>query len=187
LLRGQESSTQAPCGFGSVLITKMLTTWGFDGYVRWLRGIKATYRMRRDWLCDLFEEEFDLQHDGANVVALLDGRIKGVTGYAKTQSTKWDEKKAQLGVAGHGKTPLISFVPPTAGMFIFLGIHIGHHPDFSVLQSQGESEPQKVLMERLWRELAEELVCSKLYATLAYMTGSPRTRLLFRRTRRHTS
>lgn len=158
ILRGQESSTQAPCGFGSVLITKMLTTWGFDGYVRWLRGIGATYRMRRDWMCDLFAQEFDLQDDPSNVVAILDGRIKGVTGYAKSQSTKWDEKKAQLGVVGHGKTPLISFVPPTAGMFVFLGIHIGHHPDFNVLRAQGHVEPARELMERLWRQLAEELV-----------------------------
>jgi aromatic amino acid aminotransferase I len=32
------------------MITKLMLEWGYDGYIRWLRGIKATYAMRRDWM-----------------------------------------------------------------------------------------------------------------------------------------
>lgn len=33
------------------LVAKLLAeTWKYDGYIRWLRGIKATYAMRRDWM-----------------------------------------------------------------------------------------------------------------------------------------
>lgn len=50
LLRATEATTQAPCGLGQAMVTKLLTTWKYEGYVRWLRGIKATYAMRRDWM-----------------------------------------------------------------------------------------------------------------------------------------
>jgi aromatic amino acid aminotransferase I len=56
LERQGETTTQAPCGFGQVrlatlsrgslafsrfiqsLVTQLLLTWKFDGYVRWLHG-----------------------------------------------------------------------------------------------------------------------------------------------------
>jgi len=34
-----ESTTQAPCGFGSSLVTQLLTHWKYEGYIRWLRGL----------------------------------------------------------------------------------------------------------------------------------------------------
>lgn len=37
------------------MITKLMLEWGYDGYIRWLRGIKATYAMRRDWMVRLLE------------------------------------------------------------------------------------------------------------------------------------
>jgi aromatic amino acid aminotransferase I len=39
-----------PNGFGQAVVTKLMLDWGYDGYIRWLRGIKATYAMRRDWM-----------------------------------------------------------------------------------------------------------------------------------------
>lgn len=39
MLRANESSTQAPCGFGQALVTKLLVEeWGMTGYLRWLKG-----------------------------------------------------------------------------------------------------------------------------------------------------
>ena len=50
LLRGCESMISSPNGIGQAMITKLMLEWGYDGYIRWLRGIKATYAMRRDWM-----------------------------------------------------------------------------------------------------------------------------------------
>jgi aromatic amino acid aminotransferase I len=42
-------------------------------------------------------------------------------------------------------------------MFIFLAVHISDHPDYEALLQKGE-DATRVLMERLWTELAENLV-----------------------------
>jgi len=47
LLRASETSTQQPSGFTQVMVAKILETWGMDGWVRWLRGLRAQYQERR--------------------------------------------------------------------------------------------------------------------------------------------
>jgi aromatic amino acid aminotransferase I len=47
LLRGAEVSTQQPSGLSQVLIAEALKSWGSDGWVRWLRGLRGEYRTRR--------------------------------------------------------------------------------------------------------------------------------------------
>lgn len=47
LLRASETSTQQPSGFTQAIVGKILETWGMEGWVRWLRGIRAQYRERR--------------------------------------------------------------------------------------------------------------------------------------------
>lgn len=114
----------------------MLIEWGFDGWIRWLRGIKATYAMRRDWMvcdqgtggtmvadtwapaqCDAFEKTFHLEFDQS--MGFVDG-AKGVTAYARTQPgsamSVMDEKR------GHRGASLFSFVPPSAGMFVWANV-----------------------------------------------------------------
>ncbi|GFZ46123.1 hypothetical protein JCM24511_04369 [Saitozyma sp. JCM 24511] len=165
LTRATEAGTQAPSGFATALTTTLLQTWGFDGYVRWLRGIKATYRMRKTWICDTFEDVFHLEFEEAGSLvsnpSVLDVGMnlgKGVTCYAKpktgTVEAKWDEKR---GLTSKRGPALVSFIPPTAGMFIFLGVHISEHPDYPALVRKGE-DAKAILMDKLWRELAENLV-----------------------------
>lgn len=45
----------------------------------------------------------------------------------------------------------------SAGMFIFLAVHLDEHPDYNLLRAQGE-DPTQVLMDKLWTELADNLV-----------------------------
>ena len=94
----------------------MVTKWGFDGYIRWLRGIKATYRMRRNWICDAFEDafhlEFDDSADKSNLAVrdIFNGMSRGVTCYAREPKGVTSlEKQA----AAFKRTPLVSFIPPT--------------------------------------------------------------------------
>lgn len=136
----------------------MLNTWGWDGYVRWLRGIKATYRMRRDWICDALGDTFHLEFDGDSrnpLVCDIPGLGRAVTAYARPDPNspqgRWDEKRGFA--SSHGK-PLVSFIPPSAGMFVFLGVHVDQHPDFHSLGS----DATQILMMKLWRRLAEHKV-----------------------------
>lgn len=147
----------------------MLQTWGMEGYIRWLRGIKSTYKQRRDWICDAFGDVFHIEVSGSadeSLVKDILGYGKGVTCYMPSGTTRaWDEKR---GVTS-GK-PLVSFIPPTgefsnsgvaltpAGMFIFLAIHLDSLPSYSSLQHAGEFDADRVLMEKIWRELAERKV-----------------------------
>jgi aromatic amino acid aminotransferase I len=136
------------------MTTAMLNKYTFEGYIRWLRGIKALYKMRRNWLCDTFEDLFHIEfEDNSNGVIsnqyvreVFEGMGRGVTCYAKPTARvkKWDEKR-------------VSFIPPTAGMFVWLAIHVDQHPDYNQLQSKGE-DATRVLMEKLWHELADNLV-----------------------------
>jgi len=145
----------------------MLNKYTFDGYIRWLRGIKALYKMRRNWLCDAFEDQFHLEfEENANGVIsnqlvreVFKGLGRGVTCYAKPTAgsalQRWDEKKGVQSALGPA---LVSFIPPTAGMFVWLAIHIDQHPDYRQLEAKGE-DATRVLMEKLWHELADNLVC----------------------------
>lgn len=140
----------------------MIQQWGFDGYVRWLRGIKATYKQKRDMAIDAMEDSFHLEFEvdkGYNplVMDFMTG-ARAITGYAKqiggSKEAAWDEKR---GVQSKRGPPLISFIPPTAGMFLFVGVHLANHPRYQQLLKKGE-DPVRVLSDELWLALADNLV-----------------------------
>ena len=146
----------------------MFQKWGFDGYIRWLRGIKATYRTRKTWMCDTFDDFFHLEFDSAVngvstnplVLDVLGNKRggRGVTCYAKqikgSAEAKWDEKRGMTSKRG---PPLVSFIPPTAGMFVFLAVHLDQHPDYQALIDNDEDADKK-LLDKLWQQLADHLV-----------------------------
>jgi len=116
--RQGETTTQAPCGFGTSLVTQLLTHWEYKGYIRWLRGLGTQYRLRRDHLIDCLDDEFDLQLSSAR-----NGLWEGCDYYlasAKSSSTQMSEKVSS-------KT-MFSFVPPTSGMFVWIKLHLDNVP-----------------------------------------------------------
>ncbi|OCF35477.1 aromatic amino acid aminotransferase I [Kwoniella heveanensis CBS 569] len=150
LTRISEVSTQAPSGFATAMTTVMLQQWGFDGYIRWLRGIKATYNMRKTWICDAFADTFHLEFNQNK--SLFPNGTRTITCYSRQEPrNRWDEKRD-----AHHK-PLVTFTPPTAGMFIFLGVHVSEHPDYHDLVKKGENATQ-ILVQKLWTNLADNLV-----------------------------
>ena len=83
--------------------------------------------------------------------------------------------------------PLVSFVPPSAGMFVWLAVHLDSHKDFQKIKARGE-DPNRVLLEKLWTKLAEnkvsdcELASSgriQLNILLCVGIGPGRSRVLF--------
>ena len=103
--------------------------------------------------CDLLESTFHLEFDQSLAVSQ---HIKWITAYEKTApgmgGTVMDEKRGYK-----AQKPLVSFVPPSAGMFVWLAVHLDSHKDFNKLRSQGE-DPTRVLLEKLFIELAENKV-----------------------------
>ncbi len=126
LTRATEASTQAPSGFVTAMTTTMLKQQGFDGYIRWLRGIKAAYKMRKTWICDAFDDFFDMEFDDAEfgmigndqVRSIFDGMARGVTCYSKQGAqAQWDEKR---GLKSKKGPALVSFIPPTGTLTLGL-------------------------------------------------------------------
>ncbi|KAI0310919.1 PLP-dependent transferase [Amylostereum chailletii] len=141
LERVGETSTQSPCGLGQALIMKLLETWTFDGYVRWLQGIRTQYKLRRDFFVDLFGEAFELQ-TSAGATGPWAG-CKVYTAYAKAQGGLFVREKAP-------RKALFSFVPPSAGMFVWIKLEFGQHPK----RLRGEEE-DKSLEQQFWEQLAD--------------------------------
>ncbi|KAF8640115.1 hypothetical protein AX17_001351 [Amanita inopinata Kibby_2008] len=143
--RQSETTTQAPCGFGQSMVTSLLLEWKFDGYIRWLRGLRMQYRQRRDFFVDCLWEQFDL---GLGMSS--EGAWTGCT--VLTARQKHTKPKGPVGektLFNPVSNPVyFSFVPPTSGMFVWLRMHFEHHPLFP---SSGSGE----LETNLWTALAE--------------------------------
>ncbi|KAH8094916.1 PLP-dependent transferase [Cristinia sonorae] len=111
LERQGETTTQAPCGFGQSLITQLLVTWGYDGYVRWLHGLAVEYEVRRNFLLDTLASEFHLRPTLG-----VQGIWKGLEVFVAYAKPDGSEK------FGYGNK-LFSIVPPTSGMFLWVKLH----------------------------------------------------------------
>lgn len=138
LERQGETTTQAPCGFGQSLVTKLLTTWKHDGYVRWLHGLAVEYKSRRDFFIDSLADEFHLQ------------KALSVQGFWAGCDVLEAYSKPKSGVRASEKFSVkyFSFVPPTSGMFIWIKMHFESKPSFK----EGDEETLEV---QLWENLAE--------------------------------
>jgi len=143
LERQGETTTQSPCGFGQSLITQLLLSWKYDGYVRWLQGISGQYKMRRDLFIDALADEFDLQITPRLAVGVWEG-CDVLVASEKIQGGEMSEKKV------FGRKQFFSFVPPAAGMFVWLKLHFDGHRDLVAGKETEES-----LEMKLWEEIAE--------------------------------
>ncbi|KAI0265959.1 PLP-dependent transferase [Gloeopeniophorella convolvens] len=112
-----ETSAQNPCGLGQALVVALLAEWTLPGYVRWLQGLRAQYRARRDFFVDCLAAEFDLAPlPDASPLAWAGQRA--LAAYRKGGSS--GEKR---------RGPLLVFVPPSSGMFVWARLHFGAVPD----------------------------------------------------------
>lgn len=141
LERQGETSAQAPNGFGQSLITQLLTTWGQEGYVRWLHGLAVQYKTRRDYFIDCLADEFHLEASTSNVSFWKN--MVCYDAYAKPSGRNLlMSEKGSLG------TKFFSFVPPTSGMFLWIQIHFENHPAY---RNQGDES----LEIQLWTKIAD--------------------------------
>ena len=192
LERQGETSTQSPCGLGQALVTKLLSTWKYEGYIRWLRGtpphtapphgascalsvllrferaltrrrvrrgagLRMQYQLRRDLFVDLLAEEFELvQAPGTGAQGAWHGRAV-YTAYPKRSPPargllSFGEKAGAGG--GAVRRPLFSFVPPAAGMFVWVKLHFAGRARRGGGGDEDDDEETTQEM-RLWTALAE--------------------------------
>ncbi|GAA5856155.1 hypothetical protein JCM8547_003007 [Rhodosporidiobolus lusitaniae] len=145
LERANESSTQAASGFSQALVGKLLAEeWGFEAYLRWLKGIKAQYTARRDTLTSLL-----LNEGGAALESRTRTSLTGPPVFELYMPETRDEKgflMSEKSVGGARK--VLSFTAPDGGMFIWLRVHLASHPSYPHI-------PASELLQSLWEEIAE--------------------------------
>ncbi|KAA1477299.1 PLP-dependent transferase [Dentipellis sp. KUC8613] len=149
LERHGETTTQSPCGLGQSLVMKLLQTWTYAGYIRWLRGLRMQYKARRDLFVDLLAGAFDLQRAvGTREMGAWAG-MTVYTAYAKHQGGMWG---AGAGEKTGERDPLFSFVPPSSGMFVWVKVHFGEH---TAGAAANKPVGDDTLEMKLWIKLAE--------------------------------
>ena len=119
-----EISTAAPCGFSQAFVMALLSQWTFDGYIRWLRGLRTQYRLRRDFFVDCLMDEFDLSPTLASAIP-VPGAWAAATGEHAMVFAAYPRGSAQK----EKTRPLMSFVAPSAGMFVWVELYFGDVPD----------------------------------------------------------
>lgn len=107
LERVGEISTQAPNGLGTAVVGGLLREWGQDGFLRWLRGIRALYAERRDIFVDALYDTFDVER---SVVTEKSSAKDVCVAYARESGMR------EKGV----RRPLFEFIPPTSGLFVWV-------------------------------------------------------------------
>ena len=123
LTRHAEVGTQATSGWAQSFIAKLLVDeWKMSGWIEWLKGLGFEYTKRRDYIVGALHKEFDIESADDSVE---DGEYVVVS-----------QRKC-----------LISFVPPMAGMFLWIRVALEDHPRYD-----GSNSVE--LMDELWKRLA---------------------------------
>jgi aromatic amino acid aminotransferase I len=92
-------------------VTQLLVTWKPDGYIRWLRGLGQQYTDRRDYFLDLLHSKFHIRTSASE-----HDFWKGCTVYDVYSKTEEHGEKH----GAFGQVKYFSFVPPSAGMFVWV-------------------------------------------------------------------
>jgi len=115
-----------------------------DGYVRWLRGLRGQYRLRRDWTIDLLYDHFDIEQE-------TDASHSVFIAYKKSSRSE----KHSVGEKG-GMKPLFELVPPSGGMFLWFRFPLQYHRDYDALVCKSSlSDARTQLSNRLWKGLVD--------------------------------
>ena len=137
LERFGEMSTQNPCGLSQALVMALLTQWTLDGYFRWLRGLRTQYKHRRDFFVDCLAQEFELLPAPGGDPLLLCAYPRG-SGDLPIEQPR-------------SMRPLLSFVPPSSGMFVWVTLYFGDVPN-----KRDKSDGSVLTPEhQFWQRLAD--------------------------------
>ncbi|KAL0565611.1 hypothetical protein V5O48_016415, partial [Marasmius crinis-equi] len=131
LLRATEVMTQSPSGWSQIVIEELLVTWGQQGFLRWLMGLRHSYAVRRDWMCDSLAECFD-------VVAAPEGALNDVVAYSRNRA-----KEVR-------SAPFFSFSYPKGGMFLWIKLDLSQNPAYQRMKANGEANAERKWADEFW-------------------------------------
>ncbi|KAL7409247.1 pyridoxal phosphate-dependent transferase [Mrakia frigida] len=191
LLRASETSTQQPSGPTQVLVINLIVkTWGMGGWLRWLRGLRGEYGRRRDWMISSLIKGLDVEVRPSqlayNVFSSTSAPAPRLIAYAKPTASsladeQWNEKVSVYNSSSKGKgKKIVSFLPPTAGMFVWIDVHLDAHPSLngrSDVASESYKEDANEVMHRLFVALAEAKVLVApgwMFVGDGLMAGAPK-------------
>ena len=122
LTRHAEVGTQATSGWTQSFIAKLLVDeWKMKGWIEWLKGLGFEYTKRRDYIVGAMNKEFEIEAA--------------------------DQVEEGSYVVVSQRKSLISFVPPMAGMFLWIRVALEFHPRYD-----GSNSVE--LMDELWKRIA---------------------------------
>ncbi|GJN90777.1 hypothetical protein Rhopal_003791-T1 [Rhodotorula paludigena] len=147
LLRGTEVESQTPSGWSQSIVSRMLHTWGQDGYLEWLSRLRDAYELRRNIMCAALAKRY-VALPAEKYAAAVPG-CEGVALYPLGT----DPASIQP-----DQLPVASFVPPAGGMFLWIKYYVSAAPGFQKLVEAGDADPEATFMHDMWTALAENLV-----------------------------
>ncbi|KAF9059540.1 pyridoxal phosphate-dependent transferase [Rhodocollybia butyracea] len=143
LLRATEVTTQAPSGWSQALVEELLLSWGQGGFLRWMVGLRDSYTARRDWMCDIIAENFD-------VLLSPEGIVDDVVAVRKSHGSTKDA------------VPFFSFSFPRGGMFLWIKIYLSNNVAYQDMKvanaSSSDSTVTAMWTEAFWMDLIKEKV-----------------------------
>ncbi|KAH7343754.1 pyridoxal phosphate-dependent transferase [Rhizoctonia solani] len=142
------SKTNQTSGISQAMVIQLVSKqWGYDGYIRWLRGIGAQYTERRDLMLDSL---FEASSSGLGLTqnfGLSQGTVRAYDAYAKPTGVSYANLDEKL--PSRDRT-LFSFVVPNSGMFLWIKFHLKNHRDWTP-----HPIPGSPLEVKLWTDLAD--------------------------------
>ncbi|KAJ4485327.1 pyridoxal phosphate-dependent transferase [Lentinula aciculospora] len=141
ILRATEVTTQAPSGLSQAFVEELLVSWGIEGYLTWLAGLRDCYTTRRNWMCDIIAENFDLIPSPENFV---DDVVAVRKDHGSTKNT----------------VPFFSFSFPKGGMFAWIKIYLSGSTTYQVMKETSLSHEIATAKwaEAFWMDLIKEKV-----------------------------
>lgn len=136
------NTTSNPSGFAEAALSQLLSrSWGMEGWVRWIEGLMVNYKMRRDLLAEVLEEERDVLLPGSN----------GHSGGSHTSKKRRVELHEDVSSKRH-KVSLYNFRVPPGGFYLWVTINLVSHP---IKKEHPELSNAEIIM-KLWSHLVAE-------------------------------
>lgn len=138
ILRITETSTQQPSGFVQSIIAELIMGppdgpkngaggakdgkgWSFDGWIRWLEGLRGEYQRRLETMCAVLTAGKTTMKSGRRgSLSQLTADLSVLsTGEAAADDEEWSVIE---------QTKMYDFVRPSGGMFLWVRMNFSSHP-----------------------------------------------------------
>lgn len=149
-----DGTTSNPSGFAEAALSQVIIReWGgAPGFTRWIAGLRAHYRTRRDAFCEILAEGRDLANKSAGEGVSDTAQDSKPAPNKRKRLRSYEPDEHQNGHSKKWKTRMYDFVVPAGGMYVWVDLHLKSHP----LAQPPHRLGQKDINLRLWNYLLSE-------------------------------